>query len=108
MVIRLIVGSEACMPRSLQGSKFLRHMKITFVKRPFFYINSIVFYQYLTLVLVCTFQFLDISNKTNKSAYSGVNAAGAIIAFIIATIYPLFHFFYLNLKATHFGADRKI
>jgi hypothetical protein len=77
---------------------FWRHMRVTFVKRPFFVFNSIVFYQYLSLVLACTLQFTAIKNQTNQGAFGGMNAAGAVIAFIIATIYPLIHFYYLQKK----------
>ena len=83
-------------------------MRVTFLKRPFFYFNSIIFYQYLTLVLACTLQFLDLTNRTNQGAYGGVNAAAAVIAFILATAYPCVHLYYLIRKARDFGDERKI
>jgi len=53
-------------------------------------------------------QFLDIDNKTNQGAYGGLNAAGAIVAFIIATAYPIIHFIHLRRKALGLGVDKKI
>ena len=83
-------------------------MRITFVKRPFFVFNSIVFYQYLTLVLACTLQFTGFMNETNQGSYGGMNSAGAIVAFIIATLYPIFQFYYLRYQWTENYKDRKI
>jgi len=71
-------------------------MRVTFVKRPFFVFNSIVFYQYLTLVLACTLQFTGFLNTTNQGAYGGLNSAAAVVAFVIATIYPMLQFYYLR------------
>ena len=78
-------------------------MKVTFVKRPFFVFNSIIFYQFLTLCLACTLQFIDINNNTNQGSFSGINAAGAIVAFIFAIVYPLLHLYYLSHKEDDLG-----
>lgn len=76
-----------------------RHLNVTFFKRPFFVFNSIIFYQYLTLVLACSLQFLSLYNQTNQGTYEGLNAAAAVMAFILATLYPIIHFLYLRAKA---------
>ncbi len=81
-------------------------MRVTFVRRPYFIFNSIIFYQYLTLVLACGLQFTALSNKTNQGAFSGINAAAAVVAFILATIYPLFHFWYLQRRRTQLKGDQ--
>lgn len=49
---------------STLSSNLMRHLKVTFHRRPFFYFNSIVFYQYLTLVFACVLQFTDLTNST--------------------------------------------
>lgn len=85
-----------------------RHLYITYGKSPFFAINSIIFYQYLTLVLACTLQFIDLLNNTNQGSFTGASATGSIVAFIIATIYPLAHFGYLQYKQTDLGAAKRI
>ena len=92
----------------MQDSIFLRHLRVTFIKRPFFYFNSVIFYQYLTTVLACKLPFLDLTNRTNQGAYGGVNAAAAVIAFILATVYPYVMLWYLGKKDTDFGEERKI
>lgn len=84
--------------RNFKDSVLWRHLRITFVKRPFFVFSSIVFYQYLSLVLACTLQFTGFMNKTNKGVFGGLNAAGAVVAFIIATVYPLVQFLYLQKR----------
>lgn len=94
--------------RGYRDSIFFRHMRITFVKRPFFVFNSIIFYQYLTLVLACTLQFLGFMNQTNQGSFGGINAAGAVVAFVIATIYPLFHLYYLRSKQNSLGPQKSI
>lgn len=67
-------------------------MRTVFTHRPLFYFNSIIFYQYFTVVLACCLQFLDLKTRTNEPGFAGVNAAACIIAFIFATLYPiLFH-----------------
>jgi hypothetical protein len=73
-------------------------MKISFVKRPFFYFNSIIFYQYFTVVLACTLQFLDLTSSTNVQPFITLNAIAAIVAFVFATVYPTVHFIYLKYK----------
>jgi hypothetical protein len=75
-----------------------RHLKVTFHKRPFFVFNSLVFYQYLTLVLACCLQFLSLTNATNQGAFGSLNAAAAVVAFMLATAYPIVHFLYLRRK----------
>ena len=44
---------------------WIQHMRNTFVHRPLFYFNSIIFYQYFTVVLACCLQFLDLKTHTN-------------------------------------------
>lgn len=44
---------------------FFRHMRTVFTHRPLFYFNSIIFYQYFTVVLACCLQFLDLKTRTN-------------------------------------------
>lgn len=73
-------------------------MKVTFYRRPYFVFNSVVFYQYVTVCIACTLQFIDLSSSINSDPFTGINAAAAIIAFILATAYPLIHFFYLSYK----------
>ena len=108
IVLNLLFG-KCDITRNYRDNIFFRHMRITFVKRPFFIFNSIVFYQYLSLVLACGLQFTAIDNQTNQGAYSGVNAAAAVIAFIIATLYPLVSFYYLNRRRNQLkGEDGKI
>ena len=46
-------------------SIFKRHMKVTFYYRPAFYINSIFYYQYFTVVLACCLQFIDLNPVNN-------------------------------------------
>ena len=78
---------------------FYRHMKITFYERPLFYFNSVIFYQYFTVMLACCFQFIDLfTNTTGYKAFAGVNAAACIIAFVLATLYPLLFHLYLLWK----------
>ena len=108
IVLNILFG-KCDITRNYKDNIFFRHMRITFVKRPFFIFNSIVFYQYLSLVLACGLQFTAIHNQTNQGAYSGVNAAAAVIAFIIATLYPLVSFYYLNRRRNQLkGEDGKI
>lgn len=87
---------------------FLRHLKVTYHRRPFFYFNSVVFYQYLSLMLACFLQFTSIYNKTDQGSFSGVTAAAAIIAFVLGTIYPIFHFLWLRHKQNTIGRDKAI
>lgn len=77
---------------------FIRHMRVTFLHRPLFYFNSIIFYQYFTVVLSCFLQFLDLKTRTNEPTFAGVNAAACIIAFIFATLYPIIFHLLLNRK----------
>ena len=85
--------------KTISDDSIFRHFRITFVLRPFFYWNSVVFYQYFTLVLACCFQFMDLASRGNVAeGFIGVNAAAAIIAFIFATAYPIIHFFVLRKK----------
>ena len=84
--------------RMANTSVVYRHLKVTFHRRVYFYFNSIVFYQYLTLVLACCLQFTDLTSSTNQGAFSTLSAIAAILAFVLATLYPLFHFFYLRYK----------
>lgn len=108
IVFNLLFG-KCDITRNYKENTFFRHMRVTFVKRPFFVFNSIVFYQYLSLVLACTLQFTAISNETNQGAFGGVNAAAAVIAFIVATLYPLVHFYYLNRRRNQLkGEEGKI
>lgn len=44
---------------------FIRHMRNTFVYRTLWFFNSIIFYQYFTVVLACFMQFLDLKTRTN-------------------------------------------
>lgn len=97
IVFNLVLG-KCNFSANFKDNTFWRHMRVTFVKRPFFVFNSIVFYQYLSLVLACTLQFTAINNHTNQGSFGGINAGGAVIAFIIATAYPLIHFYYLRRK----------
>lgn len=80
------------------NNKFIRHMKITFYRRPFFVFNSVIFYQYITVCIACTLQFIDLSSNTNVNPFRGINAAATVICFVLATVYPLVHFFYLSYK----------
>ncbi len=98
MIVANLVLGKCNFSRNFKDSVLWRHLRITFVKRPFFVLNSIIFYQYLSLVLACTLQFTGFMNKTNVGAFGGINAAGAVIAFILATIYPLFQFYFLQRK----------
>lgn len=43
----------------------MRHLRYTFSHRPLYYFNSIIFYQYFTVVLACCLQFLDLKTHTN-------------------------------------------
>lgn len=74
----------------------IRHFRYTFAHRPIFYFNSIIFYQYFTVVIACCLQFLDLKTHTNEPRFAGVNAAACIIAFIFATLYPLIFHYFLN------------
>lgn len=76
----------------------MRHIKVTFHRRPYFYFNSVIFYQYLTLMLACFLQFTSLMNKTDQGAFGGISAAAAIVAFIFGTVYPIFHLFFLRHK----------
>lgn len=87
------------------AGRFIRHMKITFAKRPYFVFNSVIFYQYLTLVLACTLQFIDLKTRSNFPGFRGANAAGAIVAFILATVYPIIHYLYLHYKKIDMTSD---
>lgn len=98
-----VVSKKYITREMTENNNFLRHWKITFHRRPYFYFNSIVFYQYLTLVLASMLQFTSISNQTNQGAFNGVSAAAAVIAFIFATIYPLAHFLWLRRKQEYLG-----
>jgi hypothetical protein len=84
--------------RHFKDNVLWRHLRITFVKRPYFIFYSIVYYQYLTLIMACTLQFTGFTNQTNQGVFGGLNSAGAIVAFIFATIFPLAHFYYLQKK----------
>jgi hypothetical protein len=84
-----------------------RHLKVTFHRRPFFYFNSVIFYQYLTLILACFLQFTA-NNQTNQGAFSGVSAAAAVVAFILATAYPIVHFIYLRHKHDDLGHNKSV
>lgn len=95
IVMNLLLG-KCDVSRNFKDNIFWRHMRVTFVKRPFFVLNSILFYQYLSLVIACALQFTALKNSTNQGAFGGLNAAGAVVAFILATIYPLFHLYYLR------------
>lgn len=97
ILFNLVLG-RCNFSRNFKDNVLWRHLRVTFVKRPFFVFNSIIFYQYLTLVLACTLQFTGVMNETNQGSYGGVNAAAAVITFIIATIYPLVHFYYLQKR----------
>ena len=91
--------TKQCISRRMANSNLiLRHFKITFHRRPFFYFNSIIFYQYLTLILACFLQFTALSNQTNQGSFSGVTAAAAIVAFVLATAYPIFQLLWLRHK----------
>jgi hypothetical protein len=103
-----IVTKKAISRRMANSSNIMRHLKVTFHRRPYFYFNSIIFYQYLTLVLACTLQFTDLNNATDQGAFGGISAAGAIIAFIFATVYPLFHFFWLRHKKASLGKSLNV
>lgn len=105
IVFNLLLG-RCDISRNWKDNTFWRHMRVTFVRRPYFIFNSIIFYQYLTLVLACGLQFTALSNKTNQGAFSGINAAAAVVAFILATIYPLFHFWYLQRRRTQLKGDQ--
>lgn len=88
---------------------FVRHMRNTFVHRPLFYFNSVIFYQYFTVVIACFLQFLDLRTRTNESTFAGVNAAACIIAFILATLYPIvFHIVLHKKRGTVLGLLRTI
>jgi len=89
-------------------STIMRHLKVTFHRRPFFYFNSIVFYQYLTLILACCLQFTDISNATDQGAFNVISATAAVIAFILGTGYPIFHFFWLRHKKHSLTANLQV
>jgi hypothetical protein len=80
------------------SNKLIRHLKLTFYRRPYFVLNSVLFYQYLTTVLACTLQFIDLTSRTNEDPFRGINAAATIITFVLATAYPIVHFFYLSYK----------
>lgn len=73
-------------------------MKVTFYRRPFFVFNSVIFYQYITVCIACTLQFIDLFTRTVQETFRGINAAAAIICFVLATAYPLVSFFYLSYK----------
>jgi hypothetical protein len=108
IVFYLLLG-RCNISRNFKDNIFWRHMRVTFVKRPFFVFNSIVFYQYLSLVLACTLQFTAIRNQTNQGAFAGLNAAGAVVAFILATLYPLLHLYYLQRRRGQLtGEDGKV
>lgn len=77
---------------------FFRHLKVTFNRRPYFVFNSVIFYQYITICIACTLQFIDLASNTNEDPFRGVNATAAIICFVLATAYPLIHFFYMSYK----------
>jgi hypothetical protein len=91
-----------------ESNNFLRHWKVTFHRRPYFYVNSIIFYQYLTLVLACMLQFTNISNQTQQGAFSGITGAAAVAAFILATAYPLIHFLWLRHKQNALGRGLQV
>jgi hypothetical protein len=93
-----IFGGSVDFSRRFTSNKFIRHMKITFYRKVYFVFNSIIFYQYLTVCLACTLQFIDLSNNTHQQPFTGINAAAAVIAFVLATLYPLSHFFYMSYK----------
>jgi hypothetical protein len=50
-------------------NKFFRHLKIIFVKRKYFFFHSFLFYQYFTVCLACTLQFLDLTSRADISAF---------------------------------------
>ena len=82
-----------------EESSIMKHLKITFCLTKYFYWNSVIFYQYFTVVVACCLQFLDLRSRLfSTSAFAGINAAASIIAFILATGYPIFHFIYLRKK----------
>ena len=95
-----IIGFLVFRNRLVKEDEFvMKHFKITFSETPYFYWNSVVYYQYFTVVLACCLQFMDLRprNHTNSS-FPDVNAAAAVIAFILATIYPWIHFFYMRSR----------
>ena len=86
----------------------LRHFKVSFALTKFFYWNSLIFYQYFTVVLACFLQFLDL-NGSHKSteAFSTVSAISAFVAFLFVTIYPIINFVYLRGKKTDLIANHE-
>ena len=100
LVVVYVIGFLVFRNRLVKEDEFvLKHFKITYSETPYFYFNSIIFYQYFTVVLACCFQFMDLRPRNNtNSAFPDVNAAAAVIAFILATIYPWFHFFYMRSR----------
>jgi hypothetical protein len=89
IVLRIISSSDSTFIKNLGNHTFVRHLKITFINRPVFYFNSIIFYQYFTVILACCFQFLDLKTRTNEKIFGSVNAAACLIAFILLTLYPI-------------------
>lgn len=102
-VIAHLVLGRCGFSRNFKDNVLWRHLRVTFVKRPYFVFNSVVFYQYGTLLIAATLQFTGFTNKTAQGSFGGLNSAGAIVAFILATVYPLVQFYYLRRKRARMG-----
>lgn len=98
LAIMHIITKKYITREMTERNNIYRHLKVTFHRRPYFYLNSIFFYQYLTLILACMLQFTSLTNKTDQGSFSGISAAAAIVAFIIGTLYPILHFLWLRHK----------
>ena len=96
LLVMHIICKKFITRRMANTSTIMRHLKVTFHRRVYFYFNSVVFYQYLTLILACCLQFTDLTNSTEQGTFTSISAAAAILAFILGTLYPLFHFFWLR------------
>ena len=92
----------------MSSNLFWRHLKVTFHRRPFFYFNSVVFYQYLTLMLACFLQFTSLQNKTAQGSFGSVSATAAVVVFALGTAYPIFHFLWLRYKQQNIGHNKSI
>ena len=84
-----------------EDNRVLRHFKISFGLTTYFYWNSIIFYQYFTVVIACFLQFLDLNaSHSSTSAFSTISSISAFIAFLFVTVYPIVNFMFMRSRKT--------
>lgn len=63
--------------------------------RPYWLFDSLVYFQYVTLMYACFAQFMD---KASHPPATSLNLAAAILAFLFGVIWPIAQMFYLKVR----------